>query len=115
MDIPNSFTDVLFVVYVCGVIFWIGRYLIQYFQLKNLILQYGQKPNEQMMIQIEQVIKQYHFLPCQTIVLEGIPSAFVFGVFRPVLVLPGQTLLDDKIILHELLHLKYKDSFQCVM
>lgn len=114
-DIPSSVTDVLFVVYVCGVIFWIGRYLIQYFQLKKLILQYGQKSSNHLMTQIEQVIKQYHFSPCQAIVLEGIPSAFVFGIFKPVLVLPSQTLLDDKIILHELLHLKYKDSFHCVM
>ena len=38
----------------------------------------------------------------------------VCGVFRPVLALPKGKALDDHVILHELLHLNYKDALQNV-
>ena len=40
----------------------------------------------------------------------GIPSALVCGVLRPVLVLPAGQDVDDKVLLHELLHLKQRDT-----
>lgn len=42
---------------------------------------------------------------------EGLPTAFVCGVIRPVLALPRGGA-DDKVLLHELLHLKYFDAAQ---
>ena len=115
VDIPRSITDFLFVIYVGGVLFWLIRYFIQYFHLKKLLLRYGEVPNEDVICQIDRIMKIYHFSPCQTIVFNGMPSAFVFGVLQPIFVLPSQELLDDKIILHELLHLKYRDSLHCVV
>lgn len=43
--------------------------------------------------------------------VEGLPTAFVCGVFRPVLAVPKGGV-DDKVLLHELLHLKYFDAAQ---
>ncbi|MBR4036372.1 MAG: M56 family metallopeptidase, partial [Oscillospiraceae bacterium] len=45
----------------------------------------------------------------------NLPSAFVFGIVKPVLVLPADIVTDEKVILHELIHLKYKDLWQKVM
>ncbi|MBR4027650.1 MAG: hypothetical protein IKJ01_08915 [Lachnospiraceae bacterium] len=42
-------------------------------------------------------------------------SAFVCGVFSPVLVIPYGVDLDEKVILHELLHLRYKDATQSMI
>ena len=36
-------------------------------------------------------------------------TPFVVGVVRPALVLPMDWALDEKVVLHELLHLKYRD------
>ena len=47
-------------------------------------------------------------VPARIVVCPAAESAFVCGPLRPVLVLPeGET--DDKVLLHELLHLKYGD------
>lgn len=43
--------------------------------------------------------------------VEGLPTAFDCGVFRPVLAVPKGGV-DDKVLLHELLHLKYFDAAQ---
>ncbi len=113
--IPHSVTDFLFVFYVLGVLYHLIRYMHQYIQLKKIIFIYGQKPSDELFQKIQQIETKYHFPSCQALVLEGIPSAFVFGLFKPVFVLPKQDTLDEKIILHELLHLQYKDSLQCVI
>ena len=42
----------------------------------------------------------------------GLKSAFVCGVFRPVLAVPEGETPDRKILLHELLHLRYFDALQ---
>ncbi len=40
----------------------------------------------------------------------------VCGVLRPVLALPAEEGLDDHVLLHELLHIKYFDALQkCVL
>ena len=41
------------------------------------------------------------------------PSAFICGVFSPVLVLPTEEI-DDKILLHELLHRRSMDALQSI-
>ena len=64
--------------------------------------------------QIERIGKTYACKTCRAIELPGLPSPMVCGVFRSVLALPKGKTLDDHVILHELLHLKYKDAMQNV-
>ena len=112
--LPKSLTDYLFIVYISGGLFYLGRYCYQYYRLRTL-LTYGQKPQPEIISQLNRICETYHFHPCQVIVMPEIPSAFVCGIMKPILVLPTQELIDDKIILHEMFHLKYKDSLQCVI
>ncbi len=90
------------------------KYLRDYLLLKKL-LQRAEIVNEKMREQIANVALQYQLPICKGVVVEGLSSAFVFGFFKPVLVLPSQENVDDKIILHELLHVRYKDSLQNVL
>ena len=46
--------------------------------------------------------------------MPGLKTAFVCGVFRPVLAVPAEGAPDEKVILHELLHLKHRDALQNV-
>lgn len=107
---PSSITDMIFVIYVIGIGICLVRYLIHYWSLK-MIINKGQCPSDEITQQIKRVAKQYQLNSCCTVIIENIPSAFVFGILKPVLVLP-QHHVNDKIILHELLHLKYKDVLQ---
>ncbi len=111
---PGSITDYLFVIYVAGILVWMIRYLRDYLLLKKL-LQRAEIVNETMSEQIANVALQYQLPVCKGVVVEGLSSAFVFGILKPVLVLPSQKNVDDKIILHELLHVRYKDSLQNVL
>ena len=49
---------------------------------------------------------------CRAVAVPGLTSAFVCGVFRPVLAVPEGETPDRKILLHELLHLRYFDALQ---
>lgn len=60
--------------------------------------------------QVERVAAAYGLRPCRAVEVPGLPSAFVCGAVRPVLALPAGVELDDKVILHELLHLRHRDA-----
>lgn len=96
-----------------GICICLIRYFIHYWSLK-IIIKKGQQPNDEIHQQIKRVAKQYQLNSCETVIIENIPSAFVFGILKPTLVLP-QNHVDDKIILHELLHLKHKDILQNII
>lgn len=110
---PQSITDYLFIIYVIGMIICLIMYFARYWSLK-MIIKKGQQPSETIIQQITKVCQHYHLKSCDVVVLENLPSAFVFGIFKPILVLPKE-YIDDKIILHELLHLKNKDILQNVI
>lgn len=74
-----------------------------------------QDANDKTENQIQKICNQYHLKSCKTVMIENLPSPFIFGIIRPILILPANTKIDDKVILHELLHLKYKDSLQCII
>ena len=57
---------------------------------------------------------KYDLTACKTVAVHGLPSAFVCGIVHPILALPANVVVDEKIILHELLHLQYKDALRNV-
>lgn len=111
---PDSITDIVFIIYVLGIIISISKYIHQYIKLGRLI-DSADDADPDIQISVENVSKKYNLSACRIKVIPGLPSAFVFGLTKPVLVLSADDKTDDKIILHELLHLKYKDQWQNVL
>lgn len=110
---PVSLSDWLFLLYVVGVAVTLLWYLISWLRL-CLLLRQGTPVPADVQEQIERIGKTYGCKTCRAIELPGLPSPMVCGVFRPVLALPKGKTLDDHVILHELLHLNYKDALQNV-
>lgn len=110
---PVSLSDWLFLLYVVGVVVTLLWYLISWLRL-CLLLRQGTPVPADVQEQIERIGKTYGCKTCRAIELPGLPSPMVCGVFRPVLALPKGKTLDDHVILHELLHLNYKDALQNV-
>ena len=110
---PVSLSDWLFLLYVVGVVVTLLWYLISWLRL-CLLLRQGTPVPADVQEQIERIGKTYACKTCRAIELPGLPSPMVCGVFRPVLALPKGKALDDHVILHELLHLNYKDALQNV-
>jgi len=110
---PQSITDWLFVIYAVGVAVVLLWYLVSYLRLR-LILQRGSPVVEATQAKIQYDCMTYSLRPCPAVAVKGLPSAFVCGVLRPILVLPAEAETDDKVLLHELLHLKHRDALQSV-
>ena len=109
---PQSVTDWLFVAYVAGVAAVLLWYLASYVRLRLLLRRGGALPAARL-AQLEAVAERYGLRSCRAVVVPGLPSAFVCGVVRPVLALPEEDV-DDKVLLHELLHLHYRDALQSI-
>lgn len=107
---PRSLTDWLFLVYVLGVLGWLLWKLMAYARLR-LALRRGTPASAEVSARLAAVCEKYGLRPCRAVEVEGLPTAFVCGVIRPVLALPRGGA-DDKVLLHELLHLKYFDAAQ---
>ena len=103
---PQTPLNVLYFVYVAGVAVLLAWYLLAYLRLR-LALRRGSHADG---AQLRRVAERYGLPLCRAVEVEGLSSAFVCGVLRPVLVLPAGRAVDDKVILHELLHLKYHDA-----
>lgn len=103
---PQTPLDVLYFVYVAGVVLLLSWYSLTYLRLR-LALRRGSPADD---AQLRRVAAQYDLPLCRAVEVEGLPSAFICGVVRPVLALPAGQAVDDKVILHELLHLKYHDA-----
>lgn len=104
--VPQTAEDWLFALYETGAAFFLLRYGFSYVRLR-LALRRG-RPVEDGRVQA--VAETYHLPACPAVEVDGLPSAFVCGVFRPVLALPAGEETDEKVLLHELLHLKYRDA-----
>ena len=113
LDSPNSITDWLFILYVIGVIVSLFWCIVSYVRLRFL-LRKGTTPSQSLQQKLQFICEEYNLKPCRAIVIEGLSSAFVCGMIRPVLVIPANKEIDEKILLHELLHVKYFDSLQNV-
>lgn len=107
---PRSLTDWLFLVYVLGVLGWLLWKAAAYARLR-LVLRRGTPASAEVSARLAAVCEKYGLRSCRAVEVEGLPTAFVCGVIRPVLALPRGGA-DDKVLLHELLHLKYFDAAQ---
>ena len=103
---PEHLADWLYLLYVAGAAVLLAWYALTYLRLR-LALRRGAPAGGE---QLRRVAERYGLPTCRAVTVEGLPTAFVCGVFRPVLALPAGAELDDKVILHELLHLKYRDA-----
>lgn len=111
---PESITDWLMVIYTIGVVASLMRYLISYAGLRTL-LKKGNPADSVLQERLTKVCEKYDLKPCQAVVIDGIESAFVCGIFKPILVVPRDVEIDDMVLLHEMLHLKYKDGLQSAL
>ena len=107
-SIPHTFAEWMFFIYVVGFVISALMYLISYIRLR-LILRKGKNPSIEMISFINTIGHKYKIKPCRVVVVSGLPSTFVCGIIRPVLVVP-ENQFDEKILLHELFHLKNKDT-----
>lgn len=112
--IPETLLDWIFVIYVLGVVVFAAKYVISYVRLRH-VLSKGTMLHDETLNRIQQIAAQHRIKLCKVIEVPGLPSAFVCGVIRPILAVPADGELDDKIILHELFHLKHRDTFWSVV
>lgn len=108
-DIPKTLLQWVFALYFLGVIIHIIIYLMSYTRLRT-VLRNGKTLNDKQASRIRQIAASQKVKTGRIIAVSGLPSAFVCGIIRPVLVIPADSDIDDKVILHELLHMKYKDT-----
>ncbi len=107
---PESVTDWLFVAYALGAAAYLLWKLAAYARLR-LALRRGAPASEAVSARLAAVCEKYGLRCSRAVEVEGLPTAFVCGVIRPVLAVPKGGV-DDKVLLHELLHLKYFDAAQ---
>ena len=103
---PGTVFDWLYWIYVLGAaVLLVLRYAASYIRLR-LALRKGRPAQEE---RVKAVAERYGLPACPAVEVDGLPTAFICGLFKPVLALPAGAETEEKVILHELLHLKYKD------
>ena len=111
---PGSVTDLLFYLYAAGVVLSLLWFFLSYLALRRRVAG-GRTPSPAALEQVKAVAARYRLArPRRVVVLPGVESAFVCGPLAWVLVLPEREV-DDKILLHELLHLEYGDLWAGVV
>ena len=108
LESPATVWDWLFLMYLSGVGVMLLRYLMGYIRLR-FVLRQGEPVKESVTKQLHSISDQYQLPLCTAVEVPGLTSAFVCGLFSPLLALPSETETDEKVLLHELLHLKYRD------
>lgn len=102
---PGTVFDWLYLAYVLGAAVLLARYALSYIRLR-LALRSGRPAQDG---PVRAVAERYGLPLCPAVEVDGLPTAFICGALKPVLALPAGVETDDKVILHELLHLKYRD------
>ncbi len=112
--IPHTVIEWIFAAYVLGVIVQLLKYIASYAKLRRIVHMgnelSGEKLNRIQITAAEKKVKLF-----KVVEVAELRSAFVCGIFRPVLVLPAGNEIDEKIILHELFHMKNKDTVWSVI
>ena len=105
---PETVEEWIYAVYVSGAVLLLLWYALSFLRLR-LALRRGTTADQTTVDRISALAARYHLPVCRAVEVSGLQSAFVCGVFRPVLALPAGEFVDDKVLLHELLHLKHRD------
>lgn len=113
-SLPESITDILFIIYILGIIAFLCFYLFSYIKLR-LILKKGDDISAEKRLELQHILSENKIKNIKIISVKGINSAFICGIFSPVLVLPSERETDEKILLHEIMHLKHLDSLQNIL
>lgn len=108
---PTSVTDWLFIIYVLGVIFTAIYYISQYIKLRSFINKNAIEIDNAD-LQAIKIGEVNNLKSCKIVYVEGIKAPFLCGIIKPVIVLPKDLEINYKVILHELIHLKYKHNLQ---
>lgn len=109
LSVPRTVSQWLFLIYGLGVAAHLAKYAVSYLRLR-FVLRKGMEPNPDQMNRIRKIAEGQNVSLGSVVVVPNLPSAFVCGVFHPILALPADSELDDKVLLHELLHLKFRDT-----
>lgn len=107
LERPQDLSDILFFAYCAGVLILGIKYTVSSIRLRKM-LKHCPEATEENRKAINDVCAKYSLTSCKAVTLNGIPAPFISGILKPILILP-ESRVDEKIILHELLHLKYKD------
>lgn len=107
--VPSTWEQWLFVAYVVGAMLHLGWYGLSYCRLRRILDGSGAASHE-VTQKVSRIAAELGIRPCRVVAVKGSPSAFVCGILRPILVVPEGGQLDDRILLHELLHLKNRDT-----
>ncbi|MBQ6789590.1 MAG: M56 family metallopeptidase [Clostridia bacterium] len=108
-SMPETVAEWIFALYVIGVVISLLWYAVSYVGLR-MVLAGGRPATGRITERVSRIAAEVKVKPCRTVAVRGLPGAFVCGVFRPVLAVPADGEVDDKVLLHELLHLKYRDT-----
>ena len=108
-DVPHTLAEWLFFIYAVGVVISFVIYILSYIRLR-IVLRKSKSPDIETISAINTIGHKYGIKPCRVAVVPNLPSAFVCGILSPVLVIPEKQP-DEKVILHELFHLKNRDTF----
>lgn len=112
-SMPASVTDLFFLLYLAGAAAAFLWFLGCWLRLGLRLKQSAPAAGPERIAQVERVALAYGLLlPHRMVECSGVDTPFLYGVVRPTLVLPAGQPVDDKVILHELLHLKYYDVAQ---
>ena len=106
---PASWTDWAFLIYCAGVVLWAAWFVVGAVRL-SLRVRDGVPVEGERRAAIEALAREQRLpMPRRIVECRWARTPFVVGVVRPALVLPMGWALDEKVVLHELLHLKYRD------
>lgn len=106
---PKSVTDWLFAAYLTGVLLWGAWFLLCALRLHRRV-KAGVPVSGPRLETVRRTAEQYQLpLPRRVVECSWDHGPFLMGVFCPTLVLPMGWEADEKVILHELLHLKHQD------
>lgn len=110
-DKPVSITDFIFLIYIVGIIVFLCYYLLTYVRLR-VLLKKGTEISLENNEKLKAILSENKIKRIKVVSANGINSAFICGVLSPVLVIPSDRETDEKVLLHEIKHLKNFDGLQ---